>query len=78
MVHGNLGAAMAAQPFGIVLAVGAGVFAVTGLAEAISGWTPRGIFRPRWWYLLIAVGGMFLGWGVKLAIGLADGTFPVR
>ena len=77
-VHGDLGAAMEAQPFGIVLALGAAVFAVAGLAEAISGRTPRGIFRPRWWYLLIAAGGMFMGWAVKLAIGLADGTFPVR
>lgn len=77
-VHGELGIAMAAQPFGIVLAVGAAVFAVAGLVEAATGRTPRGIFGPRWWYLLIAVGGMFLGWAVKLAIGLADGTYPVR
>lgn len=77
-VHGNLGAAIKAQPFGIVLALGAAVFAAAGLAEAVSGRAPRGIFRPRWWYLLIALGGMLLGWAVKLAVGVADGTFPMR
>ena len=37
-----------------------------------------GALGLRWWWLGIALAGMLLGWGVKVWIGTADGTLPLR
>ncbi len=79
-VHGQLASSVRAQPFGLVLALAAAVLAIAGGAQAVTARPALGPFRlGRWgWWLGGALAGMLLGWGVVLAVGAADGTFPVR
>ena len=67
-----------AQPFGLVLALFAAVFGLVSLSQAVTGRNVLGALRPRWWWLGIGLAGMLLGWGIKVWIGMADGTLPMR
>jgi hypothetical protein len=80
MVHGHPLRSLAAQPVGTVLALAVLAGVVIGAWMAASG---RRLQVD--WYRLSPIGlavGLgaffFLGWGVKIAIGLARGTLPYR
>ena len=79
-VHGQLAASVAAQPFGIVLALGAAALGAAGVAQAATGRDALKPFRlGRWgWWLGGALAGMLLGWGIVVAVGAANGTLPLR
>ena len=77
-VHGDVVASLKAQPFGLVLAIAAVVFGLVSLSQAVTGRNMLGALGLRWWWLGIALAGMLLGWGVKVWIGMADGTLPLR
>ena len=77
-VRGQIGQALRAQPFGVVLALAAVVLGATGLGQAITGRYLMRVFRPGWWWLAAGLGGMLAGWGIRTVLGMADGTFPMR
>ena len=77
-VHGQVGDSLKAQPFGIVLALGAATLGAAGLIQAATARGLLGPFRLGWWWLGGALAGMLLGWGVVLAVGAANGTLPIR
>ena len=76
--QGDAGAALRAQPFGLVLVVAAVILGLAGLTELLTAGDLLGRRRPRWWWLAAGLGGMVLGWAVKLAMGVADGSLPLR
>ena len=71
-------ASLKAQPFGLVLALAAVVFGAVSLSQAAAGGNLLGALRLRWWWLGVGLAGMLLGWGVKMWIGMAGGTLPLR
>lgn len=78
--RGHFLAAIRAQLFGSVLAMvtaavglGAAVAVVTGRRPAVN-WYRLDPTRLVWW----ATGSLIASWGIKMAIGLADGTLPAR
>jgi len=77
-VHGQVGASLKAHPFGIVLALAAATLGGAGLVQAVTARDLLGRLRFGWWWLVAAIAGMLLGWGVVLAVGAANGTLPVR
>jgi len=77
-VHGQLGASLRAHPFGIVLTLAAVTLGGAGLAQAVTARNLLARLRFGWWWLVAAIAGMLLGWGVVLAVGAANGTLPVR
>jgi hypothetical protein len=32
----------------------------------------------RWWWLLIPVALLLAGWGIKIALGVAQGEYPIQ
>lgn len=79
-VHGHPAAAIASQLAGFILAVGtivAGLLAivavVTGRKPAIN-WYRINPMRVVWWGAAIFV----LAWGLKMGLGLLDGSLPAR
>jgi hypothetical protein len=77
-VRGNIVAAARAQVLGLVLAVAtagtamlAGLALVTGRRPDVN-WYRINPTHVVWWTALAAV----LAWGLKLVVGLADGTLP--
>jgi uncharacterized protein DUF2752 len=77
-VRGRFVAAGRAQLFGIVLVAAACVVGTCGLMELACGRGVLGGLRPGVWWLVGGIGGMLAGWGVKILIGLMDGSFPIR
>lgn len=78
MAHGRLVAAVEAQPFGAALFVVTAGLGAVGLGELLTG---RDVIRylrfgPLW--AVATIVGIFAGWGIKIACGLAAGTLPVR
>jgi len=78
MARGRVLAALRAQSFGAVLFLAAAGAAALGAVQAVSGrpWPRR--FRPRSWWLWLAVGGIIAGWAIKMAAGLMSGELPVH
>jgi hypothetical protein len=78
VLHGRLGAAMLAQPAGVVLTCVLVLFAGLGIAELAVG---RSMFRRlhlgRWW-LAVGLAVLLLGWGVKIVAGIVSGELPIR
>jgi len=78
MAHGRLMTAIAAQPFGTVLAIAAAALGCMGTVELARGVDVIGRLRPRIWWLWLGVGGVLAGWIVKLLVGVLNGTFPTH
>jgi len=76
--RGRVSAAWRAHPFGPVLLVAVAALAAAGTIDLLAGKDVIGRLRPRLWWALVAVAGLLGGWGLKLAIGIADGTLPLR
>ncbi|MFP3938147.1 MAG: DUF2752 domain-containing protein [Phycisphaerae bacterium] len=77
-VHGRFVYAFESQPFGLVLVVSVLIFAAVGMFEMLFGRGLLNRLRPRPWWAVGAFVGMLLGWGWKLAAGVADGTYPLH
>ena len=77
-VQGDVRGSWRAHPFGPVLAAGAAVLAAGGLIQAATARGVLAALRFGWWWLIGALGGMLLGWGISLAVGAANGTWPVQ
>ena len=77
-VHGDVVGSLRAQPFGLVLALAAGTLAVAGILQVVVGRNLLAVFRLGRWWVLGGLAGMLLGWAVKLIVGFADGTWPLR
>jgi len=78
MAHGRFGAAWNAQPFGMVMFAMVAALAAAGLAELVTGRDVLRNLRLGPWWAAVTIGGMFVGWGIKIACGLAAGTLPIR
>lgn len=77
-MHGRLGEAVNAQPFGVILALALAALGVTGLAEVVTGRSQFARLGVSWWWLAWAGGAMLAGWGIKLALGVSSGVLPIR
>ncbi|KKL77936.1 hypothetical protein LCGC14_2029930 [marine sediment metagenome] len=75
---GQLRLAWRAQPFGIVLLAGLVAALLAGAVEATTGRNVLARVRMRLWWLCVPIIGVALGWGLKIAIGMADGSLPRR
>ena len=78
MVRGRVVQAFADHPFGpvlVVLIAGAGV---AGVVEAFAGVSIFHRLRPRWLHLAAPIIALLAGWGLKVAIGMADASLPIR
>ncbi len=78
MAHGDVLAALKAQPFGVVIFAATAALAVAGGFELVSAAPVFSRLRPRLWWALAAVGGILAGWATKLALGVATGELPIR
>lgn len=75
--HGNLIRSFQAHPMGLVLAAAAALAGLAGSAQAVLA---RPLLRelcPRLWHLGLALGGLLIGWGMKLCLGVMTGQLPV-
>ncbi len=77
MAHGEPVAALRANAFGVMLFVTIIILAATGVTESATGRNILKIFRPSAWWIIGAVACMLISWGVKLAIGYAEGRLPL-
>lgn len=77
-VQGDVSASLRAQPFGLVLAAAAAGLAAAGLVQAFTARDVLARLRFGWWWLAGAVGGMLVGWGILLAVGAANGRWPIQ
>ncbi len=77
-VHGRLGEAFAAQPFGPVLVLMLVLLAGAGLVQAFTGRPALKAIRLHVAWAVVAFFGMFAGWGIKVAAGVAAGQYPLR
>jgi hypothetical protein len=78
MAHGDVPGALRAQAFGAVLFLATAAAAVLGATQAVRGRPWPRQFRPRTWWLWLAVGGTIAGWAIKMASGLIGGSLPVH
>jgi len=78
MAHGHPVDAFLAQPFGAMLFAAVAVLAVVGLGELTTGRDLIRYLRPGPWWAVAAISCMLLGWGFKIAYGLATGILPVH
>ncbi len=76
--HGRLGAAWQAHPFGLVLFAAIVVLAAFGTGELITGRRLIQKLRPSLWWAAVGLGGVLVGWGLKVASGCASGTLPMH
>lgn len=77
MMHGRVGLALRAQPFGVLLWVALAAVAGGGLAQAVSGRAILSRYRPRWWWLLVIAALLLMGWGINAGLGAISGKYPV-
>jgi hypothetical protein len=79
MAHGRLAEALRDHPFGPVLVLAVAAVGLCGLAELASGHdVVLRVLRPGAWWAVVATAGLLAGWGIKIAMGMAHGTLPVR
>ena len=76
-VHGRLGLAFRAQPFGVIIILSVVVLGIVGFVEFLTGRALLSRIRPRLWWLLLILGAWLLGWACKFLMGLAVGEYPV-
>ena len=76
--HGNAFLGLKAQPFGVVIFAIVLAGALAGTAQMLMGRKLIDLIRFRWWWLIVIVGGILAGWGIKLAIGYARGIYPLH
>ena len=77
-MHGRLGEALYAQPFGVILALALMVLGIIGLCEVVTGRSQFSRVGVSWWWLAWAGAAMLAGWGVKLVLGVSSGQLPIR
>jgi len=77
MAHGQVLEAAGAQLFGVMLFLAAAMFGLLGLIDAVTGVNLLGKARPRPWWAWVALAGLLLGWGVKVALGVLSGQYPL-
>ena len=53
-------------------------YARQATAEALTGRDFLRLLRPGVWWAWAAVIGLVAGWGLKVLLGVADGTLPLR
>lgn len=75
---GHLGLAIYAQPFGPVLFLALMGTTLAGTWQAATGRRVLGQRRVRWWWLLIPVALLLAGWGIKIALGVVQGEYPIQ
>jgi hypothetical protein len=79
MAHGRIAEALRDHPFGPPLVLAVAAIGLCGLAELVSGRdVVLRLLRPGAWWAVVAATGLLAGWGIKIALGLAHGTLPVR
>lgn len=78
MAHGRFLEALRDHPFGPVGVLVLAAVGLCGLAELVGGRDALRLLRPGVWWAVAAFAGVLAGWGIKIALGLADGTLPVR
>ena len=78
MARGDIGLALRAQSFGVVLFLALAASALAGGVMMLSGRPMLAALRPRAWWVLVAGVGLLLGWAVKLSVGVASGELPIR
>ncbi|MFP4356434.1 MAG: DUF2752 domain-containing protein [Phycisphaerae bacterium] len=75
MAHGQVRASFGYHPFAPVLFAATAAVAAAGTVQAVTG--KALLSRTRvWWWILLA-NGVLAGWAIKVAIGRADGTYPL-
>jgi len=77
-VHGRLGLALRAHPFGPVLLAAVAALAVMGGYELLTGRGMLNKLRLGPWTAGATIAALLVGWAIKLAIGLASGELPMR
>lgn len=77
-VRGRFLLSLRSQPFGLLLTMTAMVLGLASLADLVSGRNFLGVFHLNWWWLVGGFAAMLAGWGVKLIIGITEGTLPLR
>lgn len=77
MMHGRVGLALRAQPFGVLLWAALVAVSLGGVVQAITGRAVVSRYRPRWWWLLVAAALLLAGWGINAGLGAMNGTYPV-
>ena len=78
MMHGRFVQAFKAHPFGVLLVAALAAVALAATFEAASGREALRLLRPGLWWLWAGLLGLPIGWGLKVLIGLLDGTLPVH
>lgn len=78
MAHGQLGLAVHAQPFGVVLFLAAVIFGGLGTVQFCSARPVLKRLHANVWWALAGVGGLMAGWLWKLLAGIAAGQYPLR
>ena len=78
MAHGRIAYAAHCQIFGVVAMLSLVAMGIAGAMQAIRGRNFLKIVRiGLWkWYSLAGVVVLLMGWGLKVALGDADGTYP--
>ncbi len=78
-VRGQLGAALAAQPAGLILALAMAATAGISLSVVVSG----RVWQVNWyrvrpaWITVIIIGLLAAGWASKIVVGMISGALPV-
>jgi len=78
MMHGRFVQAFKAHPSGVLLVAALAVLALAGAFEAASGREALHRLRPGLGWLWVGLLALPIGWGLKVLIGLMDGTLPVH
>jgi hypothetical protein len=74
--HGRLGLAWKAQPFGLAVFVAAVLLIPMAAVEVVWARDVLSRLKPRAWWALAGVLGLLVGWGLKVLIGILDGSLP--
>jgi len=67
-----------AHPFGVMVVAGLAVLGLAGAVEAVGGRDTIRLLRPGMLWAWAAIIGLPVGWIVKIIIGVADGSLPMR
>jgi hypothetical protein len=78
LMRGRVATALRAHPFGAAAGLALMVLALFGVVEAATGRRALRRLRPGAWWAWAVVIGLPVGWGLKILIGLAEGTLPMR